>query len=111
MKLRNKILAMAIVAVASVNAYLANDVMQQRNDISLMNLENIAEGYEFLTWNDYAGWVLIDVDPMSDGSSSVNIYWGTYSSWGFCDADEPGVCSVPTPGCIFYAGNGQYHQL
>ena len=40
MKLRNYILAMA---VAGVNVYLANDIRVQRNELSLLNLENIAE--------------------------------------------------------------------
>ena len=46
MKLRNKIMAMAIVAVAGVNVYLANDIRVQRNELSLQNLENIAEADE-----------------------------------------------------------------
>ena len=43
MKLRNRILAMAVVAVAGVNVYLANDIQVQKNSLSLLNLENIAE--------------------------------------------------------------------
>ena len=43
MKLRNKILAMAVVAVAGFNTYLANDIRVQRNELSLLNLENIAD--------------------------------------------------------------------
>ena len=43
MKLRNYILAMA---VAGVNVYLANDIRVQRNELSLLNLENIADACE-----------------------------------------------------------------
>lgn len=43
MKLRNKILAMAVIAVAGVNVYLANNVQVKKNCLSLLNLENIAE--------------------------------------------------------------------
>ena len=46
MKLRNKILAMAVVAVAGVNVYLANDIQVQKNSLSLLNLENIADASE-----------------------------------------------------------------
>jgi len=46
MRLRNKILAMAVVAVAGFNTYLANDIRVQRNELSLLNLENIAEANE-----------------------------------------------------------------
>ncbi len=37
---------MAIVAVAGVNVYLASDVIEQKNKLSLLNLENIAEAQE-----------------------------------------------------------------
>lgn len=53
MKLRNKILAMALVAVAGVNAYLANDIRVQRNELSLLNLENIAEADEVISEEIY----------------------------------------------------------
>ena len=46
MRLRNKILAMAVVAVAGFNTYLANDIRVQRNELSMLNLENIAEAQE-----------------------------------------------------------------
>ena len=46
MKLKKTILGLAVVAVAGVNAWLANDVMSAKNDLSLLNLENIAEAYE-----------------------------------------------------------------
>ena len=53
MKLRNKILAMAVVAVAGTNVYLANDIRVQRNELSLLNLENIAEADETNAGNEY----------------------------------------------------------
>jgi len=46
MRLRNKILAMAVMAVAGFNTYLANDIRVQRNELSLLNLENIADAQE-----------------------------------------------------------------
>jgi len=46
MKLRNKILAMAVVAVAGVNVYLANDAKARNSVVSLINLENVADAYE-----------------------------------------------------------------
>ena len=56
MKLRNKILAMAVVAVAGVNVYLANDTKTQKNSLSLLNLENIAEAkdvYKIINGQEY----------------------------------------------------------
>ena len=47
MKLRNKILAMAVVAVAGVNVYLANDVATAKNYLSFLNLETIADAQEY----------------------------------------------------------------
>jgi hypothetical protein len=46
MKLRNMFLAIAVAAVAGVNVYLANDIRVQRNELSLLNLEHIAEAVE-----------------------------------------------------------------
>ena len=37
---------MAVVAVAGFNTYLANDIRVQRNELSLLNLENIADADE-----------------------------------------------------------------
>lgn len=55
MKLKHKILAIAVVAVAGINVYIANDMQEQRNNLSLMNLENIAEGFEW--WDNFTEWV------------------------------------------------------
>lgn len=52
MKLRNKILAMAIVAVAGVNVYIANGNQTQNNNFSLLTLENIAEAEECTAWTE-----------------------------------------------------------
>lgn len=46
MKLKNKIMAMAVVAVAGVNAYIADDVIAKNSEVSLLNLENMAEATE-----------------------------------------------------------------
>ena len=46
MKIKRLVLGMAIVAVAGVNVYKANDVMEQQNGLSLLTLENIAEAQE-----------------------------------------------------------------
>ena len=48
MKLKKTILGLAVVAVAGVNAWLANDVRLAKNDLSLVNLENVADASEFL---------------------------------------------------------------
>ena len=46
MKLKKTILGMAVVAVAGVNVWLANDVNARNNVLSMLNLENIAEATE-----------------------------------------------------------------
>lgn len=44
MKIRNYILAIAVVAVAGVNVYSANATKKQANDMQLSNIEMLAEG-------------------------------------------------------------------
>ncbi len=47
MKLRNKILAMAVVAVAGISAYIANDTKSTNlSDLQLKNVEMLAEAQE-----------------------------------------------------------------
>lgn len=46
MKLKKTILGLAVVAVAGVNAWLANDVRLAKNELSLVNLENVADAQE-----------------------------------------------------------------
>ena len=60
MKLKKTILGLAVVAVAGVNAWLANDVMSAKNDLSLLNLENIADAQEPGNGGDCGGVYVIN---------------------------------------------------
>ena len=75
MKLRNKIIAIAVVAVAGVNAYLANDMNARNNEVSLMNMENIAEAQE------------CEVSELA---------WGTIDKWKVerCDGSREEICYI-----------------
>ncbi len=80
MKLRNKILAMAVVAVAGVNVYLANDVNARNCALSLLNLDNIAEASECVVVTEH---ILL----RSDGTP-VRV---TYT---ICDGSDDVTCNV-----------------
>ena len=100
MKLKKTILGLAVVAVAGVNAYLANDVRLAKNQLSLLNLENVAEGQEYVesgTHNEVAS------ERRSDG-----LIWGTIKSddhemVGYCDGSYRD-CSVSYCGITFNGG-------
>lgn len=80
MKLKNKILAMAVVAVAGVNVYLANDVNAKNNALSLLNLENVADASECVYVTEYT---LV----YSDGTP-VRV------TYVVCDASSDHLCNV-----------------
>ena len=48
MKLKHIIIGAAVAIGAGVNVYIANDIRVQRNELSLLNLENIAEADEVI---------------------------------------------------------------
>ena len=60
----------AVAAVASLNVYVANDVIEQRKATSLLNLENISEAGEyFIEVSSNGGYI---------GASSWASEWKTY---------------------------------
>ncbi len=102
MKLRNMFLAIAVAAVAGINVYKANDVMDQQNNLSLLTVENIAE----------AG----DAFPIVEcgTSSSVEAWWSngylcaelksdSYTLTGYCDGSSH-ECTVCWRGITFNGG-------
>ncbi len=105
MKLRNKILAMAVVAVAGVNVYLANDIQVQKNSLSLLNLENIAEA------GDDGGDVQTDGPytcvPTGDGGAYIykKNSDGSYQKGWTCEG-RTGQCLLQVNGidCTGYVG-------
>lgn len=48
MRIKNIVLSVVVAVGASINVYIANDIHEQRNDISLLTLENIANADEHL---------------------------------------------------------------
>lgn len=105
MKLRNKILAMAVVAVAGVNVYLANDIRVQRNELSLLNLENIAEGSE---WDHEGSNDNFEIywDDLGNGETLWNVFGPDYAQAGYCISCEQ-TCYVPVNGTDFRVGTGK----
>ena len=77
MKLRNKILAMAVVAVAGFNAYLANGLNSNGSDLTLDNLENSAEAYECVR----------EISHYLNGQF-------VYNSYVLCDASSDDNCDA-----------------
>jgi hypothetical protein len=109
MKIRNYILAMAVAAVAGVNVYLANDLRVQRNELSLLNLENIADADE--------------TNPGDCGqSTSIESFykgdklWGTITSdghclTGYCSEPWEHECTVSYRGATFNGGSGMFNVV
>ena len=69
MKLKKTILGLAVVAVAGVNAWLANDVRLAKNELSLVNLENVADASEQTGEGDAGKGEKVESWPSEDFSN------------------------------------------
>lgn len=114
MKLKKTILGMAVVAVAGTNVYLANEVRIEKDELSLLNLENIAEGQENRSSEDKYTCTEGKLDfgeedcVKSEGSGYIN---GTYYSrieyqdiFYFCDGFSKDACSPKNERHCSYGG-------
>lgn len=115
MKLRNKILAMAVVAVAGMNVYLANDIRVQRNELSLLNLENIAEAEECKTSVEtqdmYNGHTLVISSNSCTNAMAITDYnsGGQVANTYTCDGTNNTYCDFTLYGQHFEGkGNKEY---
>lgn len=94
MKIKRIFLGIAVAAVAGVNVYLANDIRVQRNELSLLNLENIAEALE--------NWIIEYGTPTNKGHHSSD-YPCPQGTWEWADYPGDSKCFERT-----YYGGAQY---
>ena len=107
MKLKKIILGLAVVAVAGVNAWLANDVMSAKNDLSLLNLENIAEADERDFQENYRGLV-VDVH-FAGNCVSMTVYGpsGNMITADHCSGNPEAECVLSS--CYVTMSADGYH--
>ena len=99
----------AVAAVASLNMYVANDVIEQRKATSLLNLENISDATEWDMEGSWRGYNLY-ADVLGNGDILWNVS-GPTNLGGFCDKNLSGTCSIDLPGARFYLGEGRVTRL
>ena len=110
MKLKKTILGLAVVAVAGVNAWLANDVMSAKNDLSLLNLENVADASEWANEGNINGveiyWELVGDVIL------VNVIGPGYGFAGYCDHKKnSSSCLVCAGGAVIGVGAGVFRSF
>ena len=116
MRFKKLLFNVAVVAVSAFNVYLVNDIRIMKNELSLLNLENIAESNEILgseviyldgsTGNRLAG------DPICCGAAlvcnGIYKYWATgYMRVVACDNSHGRPCQ---PFQKFWYTNIRYHN-
>ena len=94
MKLKKTILGLAVVAVAGVNAWLANDTNLYNSDLTLENVDQIAGATEI-----FAEYVLFRED-------------GSIKKITYCDACGENECVIDKNGGGTVVGTGvKYHMF
>ena len=87
---------MAVVAVAGFNTYLANDIRVQRNELSLLNLENIAEGQEQSP---------IENGNVGKGYEDISYYSEDFQDWVYVNGCKTRRSGTRTWKCTDCIGN------
>ena len=103
---------MAVVAVAGTNVYLANDIRVQRNELSLLNLENIADADELWDHEGSSDDYNIYWDNLGNGEVLWNVDGPGFVIAGFCNMEYPNeTCRVPIKSADFMVGDGRAQRL
>ena len=108
MKLKHIIIGAAVAIGAGVNVYIANDIRVQRNELSLLNLENIADADE-TNPGDVGGrvhteaWAWLPngshITSSWDGSCTIERYYVCHKHT-MCQTEcQPGQTTTETSGC------------
>jgi hypothetical protein len=117
MKIKNIVLSAAVAVGAAVNVYLANDIRELTNNLSLLTLENIAEAQEtnpgdaggcgyatkgLLTFDEKDNYKVVGCgfDPQGTYHDYLEI---TYVYW-YCDETNDNPCTPKTVPHYSYGG-------
>ena len=108
-KTKKIMFGIAVAAVAGLNVYVANDVIEQRKATSLLNLENISDATEWDMEGSWRGYNLY-ADVLGNGDILWNVS-GPTNFGGFCDKSKQGTCYVNLSGTFFCLGEGSATRL
>ena len=109
MRFKKLLFNVAVVAVSAFNVYLVNDIRIMKNELSLLNLENIAESNEIMfsegsvytTGGIFPSATYVETEPMwvdvpNSGSGSHWVYAIVYYIFLDCNGESNKPCSPYT---------------